>query len=136
MSDPLRCYQSCQLLVVPVRARLHEGAADPALGSEFSGGATCAWQSSACNTVRWLISSDNELCGEQTRLTKETAPLAEGHTAVTLFVNDDADAPVLEVLAEGGTRVIAMRCAGFDKVDVSAAESLGIKVRNRLHMSL
>ncbi len=35
---------------------------------------------------------------------------------------------VLEVLAEGGTRVIAMRCAGFDRVDVGAAESLGIKV--------
>jgi hypothetical protein len=45
-------------------------------------------------------------------------------------VNDDADAAVLEVLAEGGTRVIAMRCAGFDRVDVSAAESLGIKVRS------
>ncbi len=35
---------------------------------------------------------------------------------------------VLEVLAEGGTRVIAMRCAGFDRVDVGAAESLGMKV--------
>ena len=70
------------------------------------------------------------LRGEQTRLTKETAPLAEGHAAVLLFVNDDADAPVLEVLASGGTRIIAMRCAGFDRVDIGAAESLGIKVRS------
>ena len=78
----------------------------------------------------WLSTSDGALCGEQTRLTRETAPLAEGHSAVCLFVNDDADAAVLEVLAEGGTRVIAMRCAGFDRVDVSAAERLGIKVRS------
>ena len=35
---------------------------------------------------------------------------------------------VLELLAEGGTQCIAMRCAGFDRVDMGAAEKLGIKV--------
>jgi D-lactate dehydrogenase len=61
-------------------------------------------------------------------LTRETAALADGSDAVCAFVNDRLDAPVLERLAEGGVRFVAMRCAGFNNVDLEAAGRLGIKV--------
>lgn len=44
------------------------------------------------------------------------------------FVNDDSSRPVLEKLKEAGVKLIALRCAGFDRVDLAAAEELGIKV--------
>ena len=62
----------------------------------------------------------------ETRLTEQTASLAAGSPAVCAFVNDDLSAPVLEALHDGGTSVVAMRCAGFNNVDVSAAENIGI----------
>eukprot|EP00913_Durusdinium_trenchii_P028403 g26631.t1 len=62
------------------------------------------------------------------RLTGETVSLAEGFSAVCVFVNDILDAGVLERLAAGGTRVVALRCAGFNNVDLTAAERLGMKV--------
>jgi D-lactate dehydrogenase len=62
------------------------------------------------------------------RLDAATAPLAAGHAAVCVFVNDIVDAPVLEVLAAGGTRIVALRCAGFNNVDLAAAARLGIDV--------
>lgn len=62
------------------------------------------------------------------RLSAETAPLAAGFEAVCLFVNDDANAEVLATLAAGGTRLIALRCAGFNNVDLAAAEARGIAV--------
>jgi D-lactate dehydrogenase len=62
------------------------------------------------------------------RLSAETAPLAVGFEAVCLFVNDDANAEVLATLAAGGTRLIALRCAGFNNVDLAAAEARGIAV--------
>jgi len=64
----------------------------------------------------------------ETRLNETTAALAQGYDAVCVFVNDTVDAPVLEKLAEGGTRVIALRCAGFNNVDLKAAERLGMAV--------
>lgn len=62
------------------------------------------------------------------RLTEKTAQMAKGCEVVCAFVNDDLSAPVLEQLYQGGTRLIAMRCAGFDKVDLAAAKTLGIQV--------
>lgn len=62
------------------------------------------------------------------RLIQETAALAEGFPAVCIFVNDVANAEVLEALAKGGTRLIALRCAGFNNVDLAAAKRLGITV--------
>jgi D-lactate dehydrogenase len=62
------------------------------------------------------------------RLTPETAPLAHGHDAVCAFVNDRLDAGVLATLAEGGTRLIALRSAGFNHVDVAEAARLGLTV--------
>lgn len=62
------------------------------------------------------------------RLDAETAPLAAGHEVVCAFVNDDLSARVLECLAEGGTRLIALRSAGYNHVDLEAAQRLGLSV--------
>lgn len=64
----------------------------------------------------------------EARLGEETAMLARGHDAVCAFVNDEVSAPVLDVLAGEGVRLIAMRCAGFNNVDVRHAGELGIVV--------
>ena len=62
------------------------------------------------------------------RLTPETASLAHGHEVVCAFVNDQLPAPVLEVLRAGGARLIALRSAGFNHVDLVAARRLGLTV--------
>lgn len=54
--------------------------------------------------------------------------MAHGCDVVCAFVNDDLSAPVLKQLSLGGTKLIAMRCAGFDKVDQQAAKELGLQV--------
>ncbi len=69
-----------------------------------------------------------ELTFFEPRLTIETVGLAAGFETVCAFVNDRLDAPVLERLAQQGTRLIALRCAGFNHVDLAAAERLGIRV--------
>ncbi|MBS9722201.1 2-hydroxyacid dehydrogenase [Tianweitania sp. BSSL-BM11] len=62
------------------------------------------------------------------RLDEATAALAAGYEAVCVFVNDTVSRPVLDILAEGGVRVVALRCAGYNNVDLAAAEELGIAV--------
>lgn len=62
------------------------------------------------------------------RLSVETAALAQGYEAVCVFVNDQLNRPTLEALRAGGTRLIALRCAGFNNVDVAAAEELDLTV--------
>jgi len=62
------------------------------------------------------------------RLGPETLPLAAGADAVCAFVNDDLSAPVIAGLAAQGTRLVALRCAGFNQVDLGAAEAHGIAV--------
>jgi lactate dehydrogenase-like 2-hydroxyacid dehydrogenase len=57
-----------------------------------------------------------------------TASLASGFPAVCVFVNDRLDGPVLAQLAKGGTKFVALRCAGFNNVDFEAAEAHGITV--------
>ena len=61
-------------------------------------------------------------------LNESTAVLANGYEAVCIFVNDIANKEVLQGLAEQGIRLVALRCAGFNNVDLNAAEELGIKV--------
>lgn len=73
-------------------------------------------------------SHQHELVFFEARLNEATAPLAKGYGAVCVFVNDQVNSAVLNVLAEGGTRAIALRCAGFNNVDLKAAERLGIDV--------
>lgn len=70
----------------------------------------------------------HEILFLEPRLAPLTAPLAAGAQAVCVFVNDDVSAPVLEALAAGGTRLILLRCAGFNNVDLHAAQRLGIAV--------
>jgi D-lactate dehydrogenase len=62
------------------------------------------------------------------RLGPDTVPLAQGFPVVCLFVNDLCDAEVLSGLAADGTRLIALRCAGFNNVDLAAAAALGMPV--------
>jgi D-lactate dehydrogenase len=69
-----------------------------------------------------------ELHFQESHLDAETAVLADGFEVVCPFVNDCADAAVLERLHAGGTRLIALRSAGFNHVDLAAAQRLGIAV--------
>mmetsp|Transcript_5787 Transcript_5787/g.11577 ORF Transcript_5787/g.11577 Transcript_5787/m.11577 type:complete len:541 (-) Transcript_5787:107-1729(-) len=62
------------------------------------------------------------------RLSENTATFAAGFDAVCLFVNDDASVEVLRTLSLLGVRMIAMRCAGFDRVDTKAAKAFGMTV--------
>jgi D-lactate dehydrogenase len=64
----------------------------------------------------------------ESRLTAETAPLADGAEVVCAFVNDDLGASTVKVLAAEGTRLFALRSAGFNHVDLPAAEAAGIAV--------
>ena len=64
----------------------------------------------------------------ESRLTLETASLAKGHDAVCIFVNDEAPREVVDVLHNEGIRLILLRCAGFNNVDLDACKEYGIKV--------
>ncbi|WP_344974537.1 2-hydroxyacid dehydrogenase [Salinactinospora qingdaonensis] len=64
----------------------------------------------------------------ESRLTLDTAPLAAGHQAVCVFVNDELSAAVLEALAAEGVRLVALRSSGYNHVDLAAAAKLGITV--------
>jgi D-lactate dehydrogenase len=57
-----------------------------------------------------------------------TAALAAGHEGVCAFVNDLVNEETLQMLHEGGTRVVGLPSAGFNNVDLAAAERLGIAV--------
>lgn len=61
-------------------------------------------------------------------LESETAPLAAGFPAVSVFVNDTVDRNVLRHLARGETKIVATRCTGFNHIDLEAAEEFGIEV--------
>lgn len=63
----------------------------------------------------------------ESRLTPDTAKLSVGYDAVCAFVNDDVSAKTIDVLSECGVRLIAMRCAGFNNVDMKHAY-------NRIHV--
>lgn len=70
----------------------------------------------------------HELCFYETRLTPDTARLADGSPAVCVFVNDDLGAASLESLAGNGVRLVALRSAGFNHVDLTTAQRLGVTV--------
>ncbi len=63
-------------------------------------------------------------------LSSETVPLARGADAVCVFVNDVLSAPTLAALHAEGVRAVLMRCAGYNNVDLDAAERLGLAVAN------
>lgn len=64
----------------------------------------------------------------EARLVRDTAPLAAGFPAVCAFVNDVLDGDVLNRLAAEGTRLVALRSAGYNNVDLAAAGRLGVLV--------
>lgn len=62
------------------------------------------------------------------RLTPETVQLAEGCDAACVFVNDEVTAEVLQSLSQFEVKLVLLRCAGFNNVDLSAAKELGITI--------
>ena len=59
---------------------------------------------------------------------EDTASLAKGYDGICAFVNGDLGAPVVEELNRQGVRLILMRCAGYNNVDLDTAAKYGIKV--------
>ena len=70
----------------------------------------------------------HELVFFEAHLTPETCKLAFGFETVCVFVNDSLSREILVLLAGQGTRLIALRCAGFNNVDLAACRDLGITV--------
>ncbi len=65
---------------------------------------------------------------QEMKLNEDTAVLAKGQDAVCIFVNDDAGKETIETLKEAGVKTILLRCAGFNNVDLKAAQKAGITV--------
>lgn len=72
----------------------------------------------------------HEIFFTEKRLTPETASLANGYDAVSLFTADDASDAVLHKLAEAGVKFISLRSVGHDHVNLKKASELGILVAN------
>ncbi len=70
----------------------------------------------------------HQLAFIEAQLNSHTVALATNYDAVSIFVNDDASAPVLKSLAANGTKLIALRSTGFNNVDLKHAAELGIGV--------
>lgn len=62
------------------------------------------------------------------RLTRETCALAAGFPAICVFVNDELNSAVLEAISRNGTSLIALRCTGFNNIDLAAAGKFGLTV--------
>ena len=71
----------------------------------------------------------HELFFHNEALHQETAPMAHGFPAVSAFVNDKLDAATLSALVAGSARLVALRSAGYDNVDLPAADKLKITLR-------
>jgi D-lactate dehydrogenase len=70
----------------------------------------------------------HELIFLEPRLNHQTACLATDAPGICLFVNDEINKNTLETLASNGLQLVALRCAGYNNVDIQAAKSLGIKI--------
>ena len=69
-----------------------------------------------------------DICYHRSHLNANNVALAQGSDAVCIFVNDTADAGTIRQLAGMGVKLIALRCAGFNNVDLNAAARYGIPV--------
>ena len=78
--------------------------------------------------IKANVRHGHELVFFKEALSSDTAPLAAGFPAVCAFVTDSMDAATLKKLAWRGTRLIALRCAGFNNVDLDVASELGLTV--------
>ncbi|BBE51060.1 D-lactate dehydrogenase [Ferriphaselus amnicola] len=70
----------------------------------------------------------HELSFFDARLNEETRQMVAGFPAICAFVNDTLNEAVLQALAQQGTQLIALRCAGFNNVDLAAAARHGIRI--------
>jgi D-lactate dehydrogenase len=72
--------------------------------------------------------TNHQLAFFEAQLNEQTVSLAEGCGAVCAFVNDVLNAATIQLLAAQGVQLIAMRCAGYNNVDLAAAQAHNIKV--------
>lgn len=72
--------------------------------------------------------TDHEFTYFEAKLDKQTVNLAKGFDAICTFVNDHLDEPVLKKLNSLGVKNIVLRCAGYNQVDLKAAEEYGFKI--------
>jgi D-lactate dehydrogenase len=70
----------------------------------------------------------HEIIFFESHLSYETISLAAGFPAICIFINDYLNAEMLQILAKGGTKLIALRSAGFNHVDLTAASNLGMTI--------
>ncbi|KAH6608453.1 d-lactate dehydrogenase [Trichoderma cornu-damae] len=75
-------------------------------------------------------SSDVDVVYHEFPLEDDTVALAKGADAVCAFVNDSLTGSVVEALARQGVKAILLRCAGYNHVDLVAAEKAGVMVAN------
>ncbi|MBI1781213.1 MAG: 2-hydroxyacid dehydrogenase [Sphingobacteriales bacterium] len=71
---------------------------------------------------------EHQLVFFEASLNEQTTNLASGNDAVCVFVNDKLNATVITQLAQQGVKLIALRCAGYNNVDLAAAKANNIKV--------
>ena len=72
--------------------------------------------------------SETEIDYLEADLSVQTARLAKGYDAVCAFVSSDVSGKVLQILGQRGVKLVLMRCAGFNNVDLAAADANGITV--------
>lgn len=75
-----------------------------------------------------IVPSNHEFVFYETQLNEQTVSLVHGFDAVCLFVNDRCNSEIVSHLKTCGVKYIALRCAGFNNVDVEAAYRTGIRV--------
>jgi D-lactate dehydrogenase len=74
------------------------------------------------------LKKKHDLTYFEARLTETSATLATGYPSVCAFVNDRLNRGTLQAVSKGGTRLIALRSAGFNHVDLEAARDFGLRV--------
>ena len=87
-----------------------------------------AFEREAFAAANEALDSPHRITFQETRLDASTAALAEGSPAVCAFANDDVGADTIAALAEVSVKLIALRCAGFNQVDLEAAAKHDIAV--------
>jgi D-lactate dehydrogenase len=75
------------------------------------------------------FNTDHEFTYYEAPLNAKTANLTQGHDGVCVFVNDKPDAEAIALMAANGIRLIVLRCAGFNNVDLDAAKKFHLDVK-------
>jgi len=86
---------------------------------------------STCNYDQEFLEKYNtghDLTFFQSALNQQNAPLTKDFDALCLFVNDKVDKEVIAILEKNNIRLILLRCAGFNNIDLEAATEAGIKI--------